>query len=127
MLCGSVNSRLNSEHTQSLGMNQLGHMGGPQAHISPMVNFRKAVPTDDSLKPTSSSEGPSNRLQATISPTNQLNSNNQNRCNQSRSSRNSGFKPLQSLQNIDCQTIFNRKHEFIGSVVSNSSQPLTLG
>lgn len=96
MLCGSVNSRLNSE--QTMGGNQFG-MGGPQAHISPVANLRKNAPADDSIKPTSSSQGPSCRLQSTISPTNQhLNNGSNNRQNNnnnnSRSSRNSGFKPL---------------------------------
>ena len=38
------------------------------------------------------------------------------------SSRNSGFRPLKSLQNMEGQG-FIRKPEYVGSLVSNSSQP----
>jgi hypothetical protein len=80
-----------------------------------MGNLRKQAVDDNSIKPTSSSLGPS-RLRQTISP-----AISERKGNLSKSSRNSGFRPLQSMQNIDVQNIFKKKQDYTGSMVSTST------
>jgi hypothetical protein len=105
MTCSIVGNRQGEYIATDYNQSKYGHFNynaaaGPHCNVVGMEDVRIAAHDDNTIKPTSSSQGPS-RIKQTISPASSCQNFKQGGVSMSRSSRNSGFRPINSLQNSD--------------------------